>query len=108
MNLRDKYLNIKSHNLGHAEIQEWGTVHLRDLTLSEMDRLEKSIAENPADALALAVILGVADEQGNRVFSDADLWKIKNTAFNIVKATAEAVVAHNKLNGVVVEAEKKD
>jgi hypothetical protein len=108
MNLRDKYLSVKTCATGTVEIPDWGTVNVRSLTLSEMDRLEKAIGDNPADALAVAVLLGVGDEDGKRVFDDKDIASIRATTFNTVKAVAEAVVRHNKLNAEVVAEAKKD
>jgi len=108
MSLREQYLNTPTVTTGTADIPEWGTVHLRSLTLSELNRLETAIAKDPAEALAVAVVLGVGDTDGKRVFTDADLGAIRGTGFHVVKAVAEAVVKHNRMNAEVVEEKKGD
>ena len=108
MNLAEKYLVNKGTTTINVDIPEWGDVKIRSLSLSEMDRLEKKIQNNPSEALALAVLLGVSDENGKRVFTDNNLDDIKATSFQVVKSVAESVIKHNSLTAEVVEDAKKN
>lgn len=79
---RDAILNVLDLQTEDVEVPEWGgMVRVRGLTGSERDAFEQSIMEQRGRDVALnlrnirakLVALSVVDEQGNRVFSDADV-----------------------------------
>ena len=95
MNLRDKYLSLKSGKVGSVEVESWGTVHIRALTLSDLDKLKTL---NEAEAIVSGVLFGVCDDQGQRVFTEGDKETLLNsTPFGVLAAVAEAVGTHNGL-----------
>ena len=102
--LRDKYLNSNSAKLGVVKIPEWGDVYIRNLSLNDMDQLKN---DDHVKAIAFAVLLGVGDANGNRVFSDVDYDTVRNLPWVVVKEISKAVTSHNKLDEKEVADEKK-
>lgn len=106
MSLRERYLSVKSGKVASVEVEQWGTVHLRALTLADLDKL-KGLSE--ADAIVAGVLNGVCDQDGNRVFTEADREALlTGTPFGVLAAVAEAVGAHNGLTADKVTAAKND
>jgi len=78
---RDAILQAQDLPTQDVEVPEWGgTVRVRALTGAERDAFEQSIVEqrgkstrmNLQNVRAKLVALTVVDENGNRIFSDAD------------------------------------
>lgn len=78
---RDAILQAQDLPTVDVEVPEWGgTVRVRALTGAERDAFEQSIVEqrgkstkmNLANLRAKLVALTVVDEEGKRLFSDAD------------------------------------
>lgn len=103
MSLLTRDAILKATDLPHEDVDvpEWGgTVRVRTLTGAERDQFEASIVElrgkkrkiNTANIRAKLVALSVVDEQGNRLFSDADvalLGKKSAAALDRVFAVAQ-------------------
>lgn len=79
---RDAILGARDLPTEDVEVPEWGgTVRVRGLTGTERDAFEQSIARrkgknvelNLRNVRAKLVALSVVDEQGNRIFSEADV-----------------------------------
>lgn len=78
---RDAILQAQDLPTEDVEVPEWGgTVRVRALTGAERDAFEQSIVEqkgkstkmNLQNLRAKLVALTVVDEEGNRIFNDAD------------------------------------
>jgi hypothetical protein len=96
MSLREKYLSVKSGKVASVEVEQWGTVFIRNLTLADLDKL-KGLSE--AEAIVAGVIVGCCDENGQRVFNEDDKETLLNsTPFNVLADVAEAVGQHNNLS----------
>lgn len=82
---RDDILQVQDLPKELVEVPEWdGAVYVRGLTGAERDALEASIVEqrgrstrmNLMNLRAKLVAMSVVDEEGNRLFSDADVEKL--------------------------------
>jgi len=106
---RDAILQAQDLPTQDVEVPEWGgTVRVRALTGAERDAFEQSIVEqrgkstrmNLQNVRAKLVALTVVDENGNRIFSDADaklLGQKSAAALNRVFEVAQ------KLSGITPE-----
>lgn len=79
---REAILNVKDFKTREVEVEEWGgTVLVKSLSGSERNEFEQSmiirrgkdVQMNMKNATAKLVALSVVDEEGNRLFSDADV-----------------------------------
>lgn len=79
---REQILGAKDIRTEEVKVPEWGgSVLVRGLTGAERDRFEESVIEQRGkvtkvklkDARARLVALSVVDEEGKRLFSDADV-----------------------------------
>lgn len=89
-----------------VEVPEWGgTVRVRTLTGAERDRFEESITQvkggsvktNYANLRARLVALCAVDEQGRRLFSDADAAALGRKS---AAALDRVFIAARRLNGM--------
>lgn len=105
MSLREKYLASKASVVGSVDIPDWGKVHIRSLSLSDMEKMKD---KGDVEAVLWSILLGVCDEVGNKVFGPDDWEFIKGLPWLIVQPLAEAVSRFNKLSAEIVADEKKD
>lgn len=97
-NLREKYLSVKSKIAGAIDVDGWGKVLIRQLTLADMKSVS-GLAD--VEAVVMGVILGVCDESGKPVFTINDKETLLNDIhYNILNAIAEEVI---KLNGLTAD-----
>lgn len=84
---REKILQANDLPRELVEVPEWGgAVYVRGLTGTERDKFEASLVEqrgkntrlNMQNARAKLVALSVVDENGNRIFNDADVKLLGN------------------------------
>jgi hypothetical protein len=82
---KDSILSFKGKPLTPVETPEWGgTVYLRVMRGSERDAFEaetyklngKSLELNRVNARARLLVKTLCDEQGNRLFTDADATQL--------------------------------
>lgn len=85
VSLREKILKCKDIQTEKVHIPEWSVdIYVRGLTGKERDRYEASLLEtrgrsqvtNYANARAKMVILAACDENGDPVFTQADLQEL--------------------------------
>lgn len=101
MDLRNKYLNAKRPVVGSVDVPEWGTVKIRAVTQAEMDEVAEMSKTDPTKASFLGIVLGVSDEDGNPVFTKADIDQMRGTVpISTIKAISEAMLVSL---GVTVE-----
>ena len=90
-----------------VDVPEWGvTVHVKTLTGTEraalfakFEELKKRHAE--IDSVVWLVLFGTTDEQGNRLFDDADFPLLAAKSAPALDRIAQAV---NKMNGFDAQA----
>jgi hypothetical protein len=101
---RDEILTVQDRQFEDVEVPEWGgTVRLRGLTGQERDRLEASVISkqgkvtNLTNFRARLCALAIVDEDGERIFSDADV-----AALGIKSAAAleRVFMAAQRLSGL--------
>lgn len=64
-----------------ATVPVWGEIYIRRLSAAEAERIAKVLRENdgsPANWQARFAVLVVSDENGNRIFTDADATELGN------------------------------
>lgn len=93
---RDAFLGFKDDRLVTVEVPELGgEVTIGSFTVEEMDR----IARLDANAIASieAIILGVCDADGLRLFTEKDRDKLKKLPARVASKLAKAIFEHNGL-----------
>ena len=79
---REAILNVKDFKTREVDVEEWGgTVLVKGLSGSERNDFEQSmivrrgkdVQMNMKNATAKLVALSIVDEEGKRIFSDADV-----------------------------------
>jgi len=114
MNLRQEIINAKDTRTVEHEVPEWKTtVYLRSFSGGERQRVLNKYTECEAqkkyyDVLAFMVLLGVGDENGNRVFSDNDLDKVLAKDAIVIERLGSVLAQHNGLHKEAVDEAKKD
>ena len=109
MNLKDKYLNTPAGIPGVVEVEGWGRVHVRALSLAQLEKAQQAEQADPVRGLVLLVLFGVCDENGQRVFSDDDADAVKESfPVPTLRQVTEAIVRHNRLTAEDVVDAKKD
>ena len=99
--IRERILAADDSALHAVEVPEWGcTVYVRAVTVAEVDAIYKNDADGEMTVAMLAARVAL-DEQGRRIFSDADVPALETRTIWAVQRVLEAF---NALNG---DAEKK-
>jgi hypothetical protein len=76
---RDAILAAKDFDYKDVDVPEWGgSVRIRGLSAKERDGFEASLAKSQdlSNIRSRLVVLAVIDEDGERVFTDADAEKL--------------------------------
>lgn len=103
---RDAILGSRDLNVTAVEVPEWGgTVHLRALTLAEMQEVEAKQAEAKGAAfVALVVAYGLCDAEGTRLFtSDEDIAGLLAKSARVLRRLTRRCMAVNQLTQADVE-----
>lgn len=88
---KDQILGAKDINMKEVEVPEWGgKVMVKALTGAERDTFEASIIEirngrqvfNMKNVRAKLCSLAICDEEGNRMFTDAEVFALSNKSAN--------------------------
>src|SRR3954469_16556958 len=99
MSLKDKYLNTPAGKPGTVEVEGWGTVYLRAISLAQLERAQNVEKTEPVRGLILLCLYGIADQDGRRVFSDDDEQAVKDSfPVPVLRQVTEAIVKHNRLS----------
>ena len=99
--LRERILAADDSSLHAVEVPGWGcTVYVRAVTVADFDAISRADNEEKITVEKLAARVAL-DEQGRRIFSDADAELIAGRS---IKALNRVLDAFNALNG---DAEKK-
>lgn len=119
-NLRDAILAANDRKLEPLEVAEWGvTVYLRELSAEQVSRY-RAIAvgavnaqtREVTDPSALmnvgcqVVAWGVCDEQGERVFSDADVKELGEKNADVIDRLSSQILRLSGLGRTVADAKK--
>ncbi len=111
---RDLILEANDLKREQVEIPEWGgTVYVRGLTGAERDAFEASINADGGqgkiqNVRARLVAFTVVDENGNRIFSDADAGILGRKSANALNRVFEVALRLNGIGNKEVEALAKN
>ena len=99
---RDAILSADDTPLRPVEVPEWGgTVFVRSMTLAALQVMTDQIKARGGDENAAFIAVQVTlDENGKRLFQDADEDQLKTRS---VKALNRIVAAFNEANGLTAE-----
>lgn len=102
---RESLLNFKrGHQLIKFKDDVYPPVYVRSITSAERLKWEGiRDDENGKDLNERAVIMGVCDDQGNPLFTDADIEAIKELPMALVNGMALAVLKFNSMYAEDVE-----
>lgn len=102
---RDSLLNFKQeHQLVTFKDNTYPPIYVRTISSGERIKWEAiRNDENGKDLNELAVIMGVCDEQGVRLFTEADLDAVKKLPMALVNGMALAVLKANSMYAEDVE-----
>jgi hypothetical protein len=81
-------------------VDGFGAVHIAQLSVAEVEAIRNAAkTEDAKKEIGLRfIVLAVLDDDGNRVFSDADLDQLRASSNESIEALATAVL---KLNGLL-------
>jgi hypothetical protein len=108
MNLRDKYLSTRPGKLTTTDVDGWGTVYLRSLTIAELDELADQEHVDQKAATLLAFTRFVVDGNGARVFSDDDVDSVRGLPAQVVAQVVSAGFRASSVGPDAVEEAKKN
>jgi hypothetical protein len=101
---KDAILSAKDFTTTEVEVPEWGgTVTVRGLSSKERDRMEAEVAQTQdlQNFRARLVVMGIVDENGDRIFADKDANALGQKSSVVVDRLFDAV---RKLSGMDDEA----
>ena len=107
MDMRTKYL-FDPCQVSTVDDANWGKVYIRQLTLGEIERLQKSEEKGDVESVLTQLLFGVGNENGHRVFGDEDYEALKSVPWNTVLNVTKAIKEFNKLTAEAIAGEKKD
>lgn len=106
----------KKNSLPRQEVQipEWeGSVWVRSLTVGERDQIDSEFnaarnkGKTPDNLRARMIIKGCCDEQGQALFTEADLAEINKLPATVLEKIFDSILRINRIGaGAVEEAEK--
>lgn len=111
MNLRELISGVKDYRLEAVEVPEWNTtVHLREITVSERDKLLGKFETPMRETAAYAHILlhSLCDENGNRVFGDDEYETLASKNAKVIDRLAKQALKLNAINAEAVDDAKKN
>jgi hypothetical protein len=115
VSLRDQILNSNDRKTAKVETPEWGCghVHIRTLSHAERNRLNARIQKmrgtpEESDAGGLMAATVICDEQGNRVFDDADAKALAEKSGAVLDRIVEEWRRLNALTPDEVKAVEKN
>jgi hypothetical protein len=102
MDLKDLILKAKDSSTLPVVVPEWNTtVHIRVMRGDERDLWESQVFKdgraNPDKLRAKLLVRCIADEQGNRVFSDSDLEALASKSGIVLSRLFDVAMKHNGL-----------
>jgi hypothetical protein len=97
-----------------VQVAEWeGSVWVRGLTVGERDQIDsefnaaKTKGKLPENLRAKMLVKGICDQDGQQLFSEADLPEINKLPSSSLEKIFDAILNLNKIGaGAVEEAEK--
>lgn len=110
---REQMLHAHDIRTKTVDVPEWGgQVRVRRLTGEERDRYETSLIQekkngqvtrNLRNARARLVVLGVVDEEGKRIFSDADADALAQRSASAIERLFDAIRELSGMSDQAVE-----
>ena len=105
---RELILAHRDARIGRVKVAEMqGEICVASLTAGEADKLARLDGEKYPATVGV-VILGACDDQGVRLFSDADAAALTALPASAMKKIADAVMEHNGLSGEAAAELKND
>ena len=105
---RDVILAYRDARIGRVKVPELGgEICLASLTAGEADKLARLDGEAYPAAVGV-VILAACDDQGVRLFTEADAPALTALPASVMKRVADAVMEHNGLSGEAAADLKND
>ncbi len=101
-------LAAEDRKLEPVEVKEWGcTVHVKPLNGVERSKLVRAVQAGGV-LYGAAMVASLCDENGNQLFTEADLDAINGKSGKVLERLSSFVVQLNGLNGGAVDDAKKD
>ena len=93
MNKKDLFKNY-SLNTDTVEVLNWSEepIRIQELSAAAIDKMRTLGEGKELRAAVLAVIHGVIDEEGKRVFADSDMNNLMEMSINDLNKISEAVL----------------
>jgi hypothetical protein len=103
---KDAILCADDITLEVVEIPEWGgNVNIRTMTGAQRDALENRIRDDKQrDVRAYVAVACACDEQGNQLFTKADIQALSKKSGKALDRIFEAAIALNKISKEDVDA----
>lgn len=110
---KDEILGIRDIKVCQLDIPEWnGTVNIRVMTGAERDAFESATSQNGKpnlkDIRARFAALVLCDENGTRLFSDADVKALTEKSAAALDRIFDAGMAWNGMSSESVEVAEKN
>lgn len=105
--LAKKYLSTPTGSAGVVQVPGWGEVHVRALSVADLERIRDVEEQDAIKGLLLLIALGVGDESGGLVFDPDNLDALKGISAPALKLLGEGVAKANMLSPQAVDDAKK-
>jgi len=104
---KNSMLNVPNKIIGDVTTDGWGKVFLRSLSLSEIEKFE-TYKEQTGRGLAYLIAVGVCDEDGKRIFTEADIDSLLALPLEVTLPVGQALAKHLGITVARVEDAKKN
>ena len=96
---KNAILAADDYKYGTVSVPEWGgEVRVRGLTAYEQSIVAKLVTDEKKSEVTLKVVqFGCVDENGERLFSSADVDQLKTKSFSVIQRLGEKIL---KLTGI--------
>lgn len=96
MSLRDQILAAVDLKVEPLEVPEWGcTVYLKEMTGAARDRFESTFQKDRSNFRARLAALTLCDEQGNLLFTEADVKALGEKSVGALQRVWDAALKVN-------------
>lgn len=92
--IRHKIFAAKHRRYADVDVHGFGTIRVQSLSEKERSSLEVAAGQDPASLRSRMIAAAIVDQDGNRVFSDAEVDQIGEVDFRVTLALADAVAEH--------------
>lgn len=110
LNKKDDVLKKDDHKTIEVEVPEWDCkVRIKTISASERDRFEQQVyGKSNSNVRAKFLILCIVDDEGKRLFNDADAASLGAKSGVALDRLFTAAAKLNKIGDVEIETEAKN